>query len=215
MSEVSVSGVLAELGRMRLLPVVVIDDVRHAAPLAAALLAGGLPCAEVTLRTPAALEALRILAADPDLLVGAGTVLSPTQAEEAVRAGARFVVTPGWSDAVVERCRVLGVPILPGVATPTEVLRALDAGLDTVKLFPAGLLGGPAAVRALAGPFPGLGVVPTGGIGPDDLRRYLDLPTVLAVGGSWMTAPELLREGRFDEVRTRTEHAVVMVREAR
>ena len=207
------SDVLAQLGKLRLLPVVVIDDVRHAAPLAAALLAGGLPCAEVTLRTPAALDVLRELGADPDLLVGAGTVLTAAQAEQAVRAGARFVVSPGWSDAVVARCRDLDVPVLPGVATPTEVLRALDAGLDAVKLFPAGILGGPAAVRALAGPFPDLRVVPTGGIGPAQLRSYLDLDSVLAVGGSWMVAADLIRDERFDEIRTRTGHAVAIARE--
>ncbi len=206
--------VFAQLGKLRLLPVVVIDDARHAAPLAAALVAGGLPCAEVTLRTPAALDALRVLAADPDLLVGAGTVLSADQAEQAVQAGARFVVSPGWSDAVVARCRDLDVPILAGVATPTEVLRALDAGLDAVKLFPAGILGGPAAVRALAGPFPGLRVVPTGGVGPGELRGYLDLNSVLAVGGSWMVAADLIRDERFDEIRSLTEQAVTIVREA-
>lgn len=207
------SDVLAQLGRLRLLPVVVIDDPRRAAPLAAALVAGGLPCAEVTLRTPAALDALRVLAADPELLVGAGTVLTADQAEQAVEAGARFVVSPGWSDAVVARCRQLDVPVLAGVATPTEVLRAVDAGLDAVKLFPAGILGGVAAVQALAGPFPHVRVVPTGGVAQADLRGYFGQDTVLAVGGSWMVAQDLIRDERFDEVRSRTERAVAIARE--
>jgi 2-dehydro-3-deoxyphosphogluconate aldolase / (4S)-4-hydroxy-2-oxoglutarate aldolase len=203
------------LGALLLLPVVVIDDADDASGLAEALQVGGLPCAEVTLRTPAAPAAIRLLAAQPGLLVGAGTVCTGDQAEQAIQAGARFVVSPGFSDPVVARCRAAGVPVLPGVATATELIRALDAGFDLVKLFPAGVLGGPAAVRALAGPFPDVGFVPTGGIGPAELSGYLREPAVTAVGGSWMVAPDLLRAQRFDQVARLTGEAVAAARQAR
>ncbi len=137
------------------------------------------------------------------------------QVEAVVDAGARFVVSPGLSDAVVARCADLGVPALPGVATASEVMRALDAGLRTVKLFPAARLGGPAGLRALAAPFPGLRFVPTGGIGADDLAGWLAEPAVVAVGGSWMVAADLLAAGRWDEVERRAAQAVRTAREAR
>lgn len=197
------------------IPVVVIDSVEAAAPLADALVAGGLPCAEVTFRTPVAEEAVRALADRGDLLVGAGSVRTEEQVDAAVAAGARFVVSPGFSEAVVARCRTAGVGVLPGVATATEILRALDAGCDVVKLFPASLLGGPAAVRALAAPFPGLRFVPTGGIGPHDLAGYLQIAAVAAVGGSWMVASELVRSRRFDEVCRLSREAVATAEEAR
>ena len=196
------------LGTVRLVPVVVIDSVASAAPLADALVRGGLACVEVTLRTPAALGAMRVLAARPDLLVGAGSVRNAAEVDQVVEAGARFIVSPGLSDGVLDRCRELDVPALPGVATATEIMRALDAGLEVVKLFPAGLLGGPAGARALAAPFPGMRFVPTGGIGPSDLAEYLRIPAVLAVGGSWMVAPGLLQSGRYDEIQRLAQEAV-------
>jgi 2-dehydro-3-deoxyphosphogluconate aldolase / (4S)-4-hydroxy-2-oxoglutarate aldolase len=201
---------VSALGACRVVPVVVMDSLEAAWPLADALAAGGLGCVEVTLRTSVALDALRALSGRNDLLVGAGSVRSAQQAEEAVGAGARFIVSPGFSDAVVERCRELDVAVLPGVATPTEIMRALDAGLEVVKLFPAVLLGGAGGVRALAAPFPSVRFVPTGGVGRADLAEYLSLPAVLAVGGSWMVAPDLLRAGRFDEVRRLAREAVTL-----
>lgn len=202
-------------GTSRLVPVVVIESVTSVAPLADALVRGGLPCAEVTLRTPAAVQALRAFAERPNMVVGAGSVRTADQVDAAVAAGARFIVSPGLSDAVLARCRDLDVPALPGVATPTEIMRALDAGLDVVKLFPAGALGGPAGVRSLAAPFPGLRFVPTGGIGRSDLAEYLRTPAVLAVGGSWMVAPHLLESGRFDEIERLTREAVMAASEVR
>ncbi len=196
------------LGGARVVPVVVIDDPALAAPLGEALLAGGLGCAEVTLRTPAALAALRELAAQPRLLVGAGTVVTAGQAEQAVAAGARFIVSPGFSPTVVRRCRELGVPVLPGVATATELMAALDEGVELVKFFPAQALGGVPMLRALAAPFGGVRFVPTGGITAELLPDYLAVPAVAAVGGSWMVAPQLLRAKRFDEVRALTAAAV-------
>jgi 2-dehydro-3-deoxyphosphogluconate aldolase/(4S)-4-hydroxy-2-oxoglutarate aldolase len=191
-----------------IIPVVVIDDATAAEPLADALVDGGLPCAEVTLRTPGALDAIRAMAAQRGMLVGAGSVCTAAQVEQAVEAGARFVVSPGFSDGVLARCRELGVPALPGVATPTEIMRALDAAVDVVKVFPAAMLGGPDGVRSLVAPFPSLRVVPTGGIGASDLTAYLSSEAVLAVGGSWMVSPALIRAGRFDEIGRLTREAV-------
>lgn len=197
------------------IPVLVLDTVGPVGPLADALAGGGLPCVEVTLRTPSALQVLEAFAAVPGLLVGAGSVTTPEQVDRTVDAGAGFVVSPGFDDAVVSRCRERGVPVLPGVATATEVMRARAAGVDLVKLFPAGVLGGPAGVRALAAPFPGLRFVPTGGVGPDSLADYLRVPAVAAVGGSWMVAPDLVRDARWDEVRALSRQAVGTAREVR
>jgi 2-dehydro-3-deoxyphosphogluconate aldolase/(4S)-4-hydroxy-2-oxoglutarate aldolase len=207
--------VIGALGAGRLVPVVVLDDPALAGPLAEALVAGGLPCAEVTFRTPAAEAALAALAADPRLLVGAGTVVRPEQVDRAVLAGARFVVSPGFSAAVVRRCRQAGVPVIPGVATASEVQAAGEADLAVLKFFPAEPLGGLPMLRALAAPFPGVRFVPTGGIGVAQLGAYLGDPRVLAVGGSWMVAPELLATGAWEEVTRRTAEAVALAGGAR
>ena len=199
------------LSTMRLVPVIVLDDAADAWPLAQALKAGGLPCAEVTLRTPAAEEALREMAKDADILLGAGTVLRPEQVDLAVKAGAKFIVTPGYSAAVVERCRSVGVPIIPGVATPTEVQQALEAGVDTVKFFPAESIGGARALAAIAAPFGDMRFVPTGGITAANVGDYLALPSVLAAGGSWMAGRDLVRAGRFEEITRLTSEAVAIV----
>ncbi|MEU9671556.1 bifunctional 4-hydroxy-2-oxoglutarate aldolase/2-dehydro-3-deoxy-phosphogluconate aldolase [Streptomyces bobili] len=191
-----------------ILPVLTVQSAATAAPLAEALAAGGARCAEVTLRTPDAERVLRTMAAHGGLTVGAGTVLTPEQAERAVAAGARFVVSPGFAPDVVEKCRELQVPVVPGVATATELMRALRAGLDTVKLVPAETLGGPAALRALAAPFPGVHFVPTGGITADRMPTYLDVPAVLAVGGSWMAPADHLESGDYAQIRRLTAQAV-------
>ena len=207
--------VLARLGAIGVVPVVVLDDADSAGALADALLAGGLRCAELTLRTPAAERAVRAMADRGDLLLGVGTVLEPGQAERCAAEGARFVVSPGFDDGVVERCQQLGVPVLPGTATATEVLRARRAGLRTVKFFPAETSGGLAALRALAAPFHDMRFVPTGGIGPDNAGGYLRTPAVLAVGGSWMVPRELVRERRWDEISRLSAQAVATVAEYR
>ncbi|MFE2560233.1 bifunctional 4-hydroxy-2-oxoglutarate aldolase/2-dehydro-3-deoxy-phosphogluconate aldolase [Streptomyces sp. NPDC059352] len=196
------------LPETRLLPVLSVPSAATAGPLAEALAAGGARCAEVTLRTPDAEQVLRTMAAHGGLTVGAGTVLTPEQAERAVAAGARFVVSPGFDPDVVEKCRELRVPVVPGVATATELMRALRAGLDTVKLFPAETLGGPAALRALAAPFPGMRFVPTGGITADRVPAYLGVPAVLAVGGSWMATADHLERGDYAEIQRLTALAV-------
>jgi 2-dehydro-3-deoxyphosphogluconate aldolase/(4S)-4-hydroxy-2-oxoglutarate aldolase len=200
-----VSDLSAVVAR-RVLPVIALSDAADASPLANALVAGGLPVAEVTFRTPAALEALRVMS--ERLLVGAGTVVHADQVDEAVAAGARFVVSPGLSEAVVRRCRSMGIPVIPGVATATEVMAALDLGIDLVKFFPAEASGGVATISALAAPFPGVRFVPTGGIGPEQLPAYLAHPAVAAVGGSWMVAPSLIARRDFAEVTRLTRAAL-------
>ncbi|WP_330292729.1 bifunctional 4-hydroxy-2-oxoglutarate aldolase/2-dehydro-3-deoxy-phosphogluconate aldolase [Streptomyces sp. NBC_00576] len=205
MNDTSLASVL---GGARLLPVLTVPSTATAGPLADALAAGGARCAEVTFRTPGAEQVLKTMAAHGELTVGAGTVLTAEQAERAVAAGARFVVSPGFDEEVVAKCRELGVPVVPGIATATELMRALRAGLDTVKLFPAEALGGLRTLRALAAPFPGTRFVPTGGIDASRMAAYLADPAVLAVGGSWLATPAHLERGDYDEIRRLTADAV-------
>jgi 2-dehydro-3-deoxyphosphogluconate aldolase / (4S)-4-hydroxy-2-oxoglutarate aldolase len=214
-----VPDVLSELGRHRLVPVITLDQARHAGPLLAALIAGGLPCAEVTFRTPAAADALRAMTeaaaeAGPgdEALIGAGSVRRPEQVDQALEAGARFIVSPGLSPAVLRACADQAVPVIPGVATATEICAALDAGITTVKLFPAEPLGGVALISALRGPFPEVRFVPTGGIGAEQLPAYLACPAVAAVGGSWMASRSLIQEERFSEIAALTAGAVELAR---
>ncbi|KND41711.1 MULTISPECIES: bifunctional 4-hydroxy-2-oxoglutarate aldolase/2-dehydro-3-deoxy-phosphogluconate aldolase [Streptomyces] len=198
----------AVLAGARLLPVLTVPSVASAGPLAEALAEGGALCAEVTFRTPDAEQVVKAMAAHGGLTVGAGTILTPEQAERAVAAGARFLVSPGLDDEVLATCRELGVPVVPGIATATELMRALRTGVDTVKLFPAEAIGGLRTLRALAAPFPGVRFVPTGGIGPDLLADYLADPGVLAVGGSWMATPAHLDRGDYTEISRLTADAV-------
>ncbi|HEY3339942.1 MAG TPA: bifunctional 4-hydroxy-2-oxoglutarate aldolase/2-dehydro-3-deoxy-phosphogluconate aldolase [Propionicimonas sp.] len=179
----------------RIVPVVVINQASRAEALGEALVAGGIPVAEVTFRTAAAPEAIRRMSANADLLVGAGTVLSVAQVDQAVDAGATFIVSPGFSAAVVQRAQHHGVPVFPGAVTPTEIMAALDLGLTTLKFFPANLYGGAAALKALGAPFPQVRFIPTGGVSADNLATYLALPNVAAVGGSWMVPADLVDAG--------------------
>ncbi|MFD6549613.1 bifunctional 4-hydroxy-2-oxoglutarate aldolase/2-dehydro-3-deoxy-phosphogluconate aldolase [Streptomyces sp. NPDC058398] len=168
-------------------PVVVVADVSDAVPLARALVAGGLPAIEVTLRTPAALDAIRAIAAEvPDAVVGAGTILTPEHVAGAVAAGARFLVSPGWTDGLLDAMKASGVPFLPGVSTTSEVVALLERGVREMKFFPAQAAGGTAYLKSLAGPLPQARFCPTGGIGPECAADYLALPNVVCVGGSWM-----------------------------
>ncbi|MET9454132.1 bifunctional 4-hydroxy-2-oxoglutarate aldolase/2-dehydro-3-deoxy-phosphogluconate aldolase [Streptomyces canus] len=168
-------------------PVVVIEDASDAVPLARALVAGGLPAIEVTLRTPVALDAIRAIAREvPEAVVGAGTVITPDQVTETVAAGARFLVSPGWTDVLLEAMQASGVPFLPGVSTTSEVVTLLERGVTEMKFFPAEAAGGTAYLRSLAGPLPQARFCPTGGIGPANAPDYLALPNVGCVGGTWM-----------------------------
>lgn len=207
------ASVVSELGRLRVLPIVQLNEPATAEPLAEALEGGGLPCVEVTLRTPRALEVLAVLANRGGFLVGAGTVTTPGQVEQAVAAGATFVVSPGMSLSVVAACRQMDVPVLPGVATGTEIMMALDAGVDHMKYFPAQTSGGLAALSALSAPFGDVRFLPTGGITPDLIGSYLAHPSVFAVGGSWMVAPELIASGRFDVVQSLAAEAIQLARQ--
>jgi 2-dehydro-3-deoxyphosphogluconate aldolase/(4S)-4-hydroxy-2-oxoglutarate aldolase len=207
--------ILAQLRRTKLVPVIVIDDAADAVPLAAALSDGGLPVAEVTFRTAAAGEALRLIAAErPDVLAGAGTVLSVRQAQEAVDAGARFIVSPGFGPAVVDWCLEHGVPVFPGVCTPTDIQAALDRGLGTLKFFPAEPAGGVAYLKAICAPFGGVQFIPTGGVSAANVGSYLALKQVVACGGSWMAPADWIRGKQFDRIREETRNAVTAVRVA-
>jgi 2-dehydro-3-deoxyphosphogluconate aldolase / (4S)-4-hydroxy-2-oxoglutarate aldolase len=182
----------------RVLPLAILNEAAHADSIAEALGRAGLPVVEVAMRTPAALEAINRMARHGDLKVGAGTVITPDDVNAVVAAGASFVVSPGLSEPVISRCRQLGVPVLPGAVTPSEVMRALDLGLDILKFFPAAAAGGVATVAALAGPFPHLRLVPTGGIDAKSAADYGRLTNVAAVGGSWMLPAPMVVAGNIE-----------------
>jgi 2-dehydro-3-deoxyphosphogluconate aldolase/(4S)-4-hydroxy-2-oxoglutarate aldolase len=202
------------LRRLRVVPVIVIDSADQALGLADALLAGDLPCAEITFRTPAAAEALRRIAAErPDVVVGAGTVLSTEQAARAKEAGARFIVSPGLNRRVVEWCQSHDLPIFPGVCTPTEIEAALECGLDVVKFFPAEQIGGLKYLKAVAAPFPDLSFMPTGGINAANIGDYLGFRRVVACGGSWMAPQEWIAAGAFDRIRQAVRDVVALTRQ--
>lgn len=207
--------VLAQLEKATLVPVVVIDDAKDADALAQALVAGGLPVAEVTFRTAAARDAIKAMAERGDIIIGAGTVLTAEQVDLAVEAGARYIVSPGLSRAVVERAQERGVTVLPGAVTATEIQAALELGLTAVKFFPAGTSGGAGAIKALSAPFGGVSFVPTGGVSAANLGDYLAIPAVKAVGGSWMVPQKLVAEQNFSEVERLTAEAVSLARELR
>jgi 2-dehydro-3-deoxyphosphogluconate aldolase/(4S)-4-hydroxy-2-oxoglutarate aldolase len=208
-------AVLARMAREAIVPVIVLEHATDAVPIATALAAGGCSLIEVTLRTPAALAGISALSGNPSVIVGAGTVLNAEQARAAQAAGARFIVSPGLDAAVVEAARLLGLPVLPGTTTATEVQAAWNLGLRLVKFFPAGIAGGAAAVRALASVFPDMRFMPTGGIRDTDLPDYLSIPAVIACGGSWLAPLELIAARDFDEITRRTATATRIARAAR
>ncbi len=210
---VTVFGTIAQCG---VVPVAVIDDEADALPLGEALLAAGLPCIEVTFRTDAAAESIRTLTeAFPEMLVGAGTVLTVDQAEAAGASGSQFVVSPVTDGDVVGWCLDHGISVIPGASTPNEVHTAMSMGADVVKLFPAELAGGVAAVRAMSSVFPDVRFVPTGGVGVDDLGRYLSVPSVLACGGTWIADRRSIADGEWPGIRRRAAAAVEVVRNVR
>ena len=194
------SDVFDQIGKLKLIPVVSIDNVEDAGPLGDALRAGGLPIVEVTFRTSAAESAIRSLCSRGDLLVGAGTVLSVEMAQRARDAGATFAVAPGLNPKVVECCLQNGLPIIPGSVTPTEIETALELGIKVVKFFPSEPMGGIKALQLLGGPYPMIRFIPTGGVGPDNLQSYLRTSNVLACGGSWMAPRDLIKARQFDKI---------------
>ena len=196
------SPMTAALRRSRIIPVIVIEDPNDAGTLARALLEGGLPIAEITLRTPRALEALRrITQEQPEMFAGAGTVLNVSQAEQAKEAGAKFVVSPGFSRAVVDYCLEHDLPVYPGVSTASEIEAALDAGLNLLKLWPIETLGGIPYLQLLGGPFGGVEFNPSGGVTAATFESYLALPNVVACGGPWMAQPQWIAAKQFDRIR--------------
>jgi 2-dehydro-3-deoxyphosphogluconate aldolase/(4S)-4-hydroxy-2-oxoglutarate aldolase len=203
------TGALDAVAAQRVLPVVTIEDAGAAPRLAAALQAAGANTVEITFRSDAAAEAIKVFA-DQGFIVGAGTVRSEEHAEQAAAAGASFAVSPGLDRDIIKRCADLGLTPLPGIATASELTAALALGISTVKLFPAEVAGGAALIRALAAPFPDARFVPTGGLNAQNANCYLELPEVLAIGGSWMVAPALLSAGRWDDVEQLTREALAL-----
>jgi len=201
--------ILEQFQKLGIIPVVVIDDAKDAVPLAKALCEGGLPVAEVTFRTDAAEEAIRQMAeAYPEMLVGAGTVLTTEQVDRAVAAGAKFIVSPGLNPKVVKYCQEKNVPITPGTARPTDIEMALELGLDVVKFFPAEQNGGLAMIKAMAAPYTKVKFMPTGGINAKNLKSYLDFDKIIACGGSWMVPKDLVAAGDFEAIKNLTREAV-------
>ncbi len=201
--------IIKEIGKIGIVPVVKLDNAKDALPLAKALINGGLPCAEVTFRTDAAEEAIsRISKAYPEMLVGAGTVLTTDQVDRAVAAGAKFIVTPGFNAKIVKYCVDRNIPITPGCPTSSDIEAAIELGLDVVKFFPAENLGGIKMIKALAAPYVGVKFMPTGGINAGNINNYLDCDKIVACGGSWMVKDTLINEGRFDDIERLTKEAV-------
>ena len=191
-------------------PVVVLEEVKDALPLAAALVEGGLPCAEVTFRTEAAEESIRLMSEKyPEMLVGAGTVLTIEQVDRAVTAGAKFIVSPGFDPEIVDYCLEKKIPVFPGCITPSEVAQAVKRGLQVVKFFPAEQAGGVAMIKAMAAPYTMVKFMPTGGISAKNLADYLSFGKILCCGGSWMVKGNLIKNGEFDKIRELTKEAVV------
>jgi 2-dehydro-3-deoxyphosphogluconate aldolase/(4S)-4-hydroxy-2-oxoglutarate aldolase len=208
--------IMNTLGQLGVIPVVKIEQANRAPALAEALSKGGLPCAEITFRTDAAEEAIRlIVAAYPGMVIGAGTVLSVVQAQKAVDAGARFIVSPGFDPKVVNWCLENKVAVIPGIATSTEALMALDKGLHVLKFFPSEELGGISMLQAISAALIGIKFIPTGGITPVNMTAYLRLPMVFAVGGSWMATSKMITAGDFDEISRLASEATALVRQER
>ena len=199
-----------------IVPVVVLEDAKDAKPLAQALCAGGLPCAEVTFRTAAAKESIAIMAKEfPEMLVGVGTVLTIEQVDEAVEAGAKFIVCPGFDPEIVDYCLGKNIPIFPGCITPSEVAQAVKRGLKTVKFFPAEAAGGLKMIKSMAAPYTGVKFMPTGGINANNMKDYLEYDRIVAIGGSWMVKGDLIKNGEFDKVEAMTKEAVAKLKEVR
>lgn len=204
--------ILSKVSQLKLVPVVKLDRVEDAVPLAQALSDGHLPVAEITFRTDAAAASIEKIAAQfPDMLVGAGTVCTTDQAARALDAGAKFLVSPGFSRKVTEFAIDHKIPIFPGACTPTELMMVQEYELPVAKFFPASQYGGLSTIKALAAPFPGIKFMPTGGVNAGNLLEYLAYPKIVACGGSWMVKGELITQGRFDEIRTLTQQAVDLI----
>lgn len=208
--------VLKQMSEFGIIPVVVLNDTKDAEPLGRALVEGGIPCAEVTFRTEAAEESIRIMAEKfPEMLVGAGTVLTTEQVDRAVAAGAKFIVSPGLNPKVVKYCIEKNIPVTPGIITPSEMEQAIELGLEVVKFFPAESFGGLKTIKSMAAPYSKMMFMPTGGINPENVKEYLKFDKILACGGSWMVSGALVKEGKFDEITKLVAEAKAIVKEIR
>jgi len=208
--------VLEEIGKTGIVPVIKIDDVEKAVPLARALIAGGIPCAEITFRTAQGEEAIRRIAKEvPGILLGAGTVLTTDQVDRAIAAGAKFIVSPGLNPKVVAHSVQKGIPITPGCANPSDIEQALEFNLEVVKFFPAEQAGGLEYIKAVAAPYPNVKFMPTGGINAENIVRYIAFEKVLACGGSWMAGADLINSGDFETITALSRAAVDIVARAR
>lgn len=206
------NNVLEEIQKIGIVPVVKIDRVEDALPLAKALCEGGLPCAEITFRTEAAEEAIRVMTTEyPEMLIGAGTVLTTEQADKAMEAGAKFIVSPGLNKKVVRYCIEKGYPVTPGTANPSDVETAIELGLEVVKFFPAEAAGGLNMIKSMAAPYVNMKFMPTGGINAKNLKSYLDFDKIIACGGSWMVSGEMINAGEFDKIKALTKEAVELM----
>ena len=209
----TMNNLIAQYG---VVPVVVLEDEKDALPLAEALIKGGLPVAEVTFRTAAAEGSIKAMCeAYPEMLVGAGTVLSVEQVDRALKAGARFIVTPGFDEEVVDYCLGNNIPVYPGTVTPSEVTKAVKRGLNICKFFPAEQYGGVSTIKALSAPFTTVKFIPTGGVSAKNLKDYLSCSKIVACGGSWMVKGDLIKAHEFDKIRELTAEAVELVKEIR
>lgn len=208
--------VIEQFEKIGIIPVVVLEDAKDAKPLGQALMEGGLPCAEVTFRTGAAEESIRVMSEEfPEMLVGAGTVLTTQQVDRAVAAGAKFIVSPGINPVVAEYCVKKKIPIVPGTCTPSNIETALGFGLDVVKFFPAEAAGGLKYIKAVAAPYTGVRFMPTGGINADNVKEYLKYDRILACGGSWMVKGNLIKAGDFGKIKELTAEAAAIVKDIR
>lgn len=208
--------ILNQLEKCMIVPVVVLNDAKDAKPLGEALCQGGLQCAEVTFRTDAAEESIRIMSENfPDMLVGAGTVLTTEQVDRAVNAGAKFIVSPGFDEEIVDYCLEKGVVVLPGCVTPSEVAKAVKRGLEVIKFFPAEQAGGLSMIKAMAAPYTMVKFMPTGGINPENVGDYLRFDKIFACGGSWMVKSSLVENQEFDKIRQLSEDAVKLANSIR
>ena len=206
--------ILQKISEIRIVPVVAIDRAEDAAKLGQALLNGGIPCAEVTFRTDAAEEAIRIMSSEfPEMLIGAGTVLKTEQVDRAVAAGAKFIVSPGLNPRVVGYCVDKGITMVPGCANPSDIEAALEFDLDVVKIFPAEAIGGLPLIKAMSAPYTGMKFMPTGGINAGNIGKYLEFKKIIACGGSWMVDKKLIAEGKFDEIERLCKEAVEAIKD--
>lgn len=208
--------ILKELEKNIIVPVVVLDDAKDSGNLAKALVQGGLPCAEVTFRTDAAEESIRIMCEKfPEMCVGAGTVLTTEQVDRAMGAGAKFIVSPGFDPEIVDYCLEKGITVLPGCITPSEVAQAVKRGLEVIKFFPAEQSGGLAMIKAMSAPYTTVKFMPTGGISAKNVASYLECDKIFACGGSWMVKKNLIEDQEFDKIRALTEEAVNIAKSVR